>query len=446
MVYKIKVTPKHERETQIQLACKTPIEVSAFHEYQNATQPLPVVRLPVELPIYRMANGRTRTEQLKYIRQHKLTPDFFRAGQENQDAQQAQHDLLDRFSKEGTASIIPIATVLAEGRQTDEILLTSAGVVVNGNRRLAAMRELYASGETAYQGFSHLRCRVLPLSVTDKEIKEIEVRLQMQPETKLPYTWVNEALTIKDLMANGFTKDEIMRDMRMQSAHELDMALQALTHAEIYLKEWRKEPEEYDVVEGAKQLFGDMARLLKNKSGDELELSRRLAFLVEDSSKRMGDRAYAFNFSFGKKSAEVADALAARLDVDLTPATAIKGEGDGTLDVDLEDETEGTSYKSLIDILDDSTRRDEIAEELVAVCESIRSAEQDQKRGQAALKAVRDANTKLLEIDIAIADSTTFSAISAQLDSIIARASKLKQEISAASTKPKASATNEPTL
>ncbi len=215
MIYKIKVTPKHEREAQIALACQNPIEMSAFHEYQNATQPLPVVRLPIELPIYRMANGRTRTDQLKYIRQHKKPSDFFRAGQENQESQQAQHDLLDRFSKEGTASIIPIADVLAEGRQTDEILITSAGVVVNGNRRLAAMRELYAPGEPAYQGFSHVRCRVLPVGVSDKEIKEIEVRLQMQPETKLPYTWVNEALTIRDLMDNGFSKEEIMRDMRM---------------------------------------------------------------------------------------------------------------------------------------------------------------------------------------------------------------------------------------
>lgn len=437
MTYKIKVTPKHERETQIELACKTPIEMSAFHEYQNATQPLPVVRLSIELPIYRMANGRTRTEQIKHIRQHKLATDFFRTGQENQDAQQAQHELLDRFSKEGTASIIPIATVLAEGRQTDEILITSAGIVVNGNRRVAAMRELYASGEPAYQGYSHVRCRVLPVAVSDKEIKEIEVRLQMQPETKLPYTWVNEALTIKDLMANGFTKDEIMRDMRMQTAQELDMALQALTHAEIYLKEWRKEPEEYDAVEGAKQHFGDMARLLKNKSGEELELSRRLAFLVQDSSKRMGDRAYAFNFSFGKKSAEVAEALAVRLDIDLTAPAANNGQTDGELDIDLEDESDGTSYKPLIDLLDDSTRREEIAEELIEVCENIRSAEQDQKRGQAALKAVRDANTKLLEVDIAIADPATYSAITAQLDSVITRATKLKEEVSAASAKPK---------
>lgn len=443
MNYKVKVIPKHERETQIEVACKSPIELSSFHEYQNATQPLPVIRLPIDFPIYRMANGRTRTEQMKYIRQRKLPPDFFRTGQENQDSQQAQHELLDRFSRDGTASIIPIATVLAEGRQTEVLLVTSAGIVVNGNRRLAAMRELYATGEPAYNGYSHVRCQVLPVGILDKEIKEIEIRLQMQPETKLPYTWVNEALTIKDLMANDLTKEEIMRDMRMQTTQELDTALQALAHAEIYLKEWRKEPEEYDAVEGAKQLFGDMARQLKHKSGEELELSRRIAFLVQDTSKRMGDRAYSFNFSFGKKSSEVADALAARLDISLTAPGIQQTASDGALDIDIEDESEGASYKPLIDALDDSTRREEIANELIEVCESIRSTEQDQKRGQAALKAVRDANTKLLEVDIAIADSSTYPAISAQLDSIIVQATKLKKEVSAASAKPTAATLSE---
>jgi hypothetical protein len=435
MTYKIKVTPKHERESQIAKACESPMERSAFHEYQNAAQLLPVVRLPIELLIYRMANGRTRTEQLKYVRQHKLAANYFSNGQENQDTQQAQHVLLDQFSKEGTSSIIPIATVLAEGKQTDPILITSAGVVINGNRRLAAMRELYASPESNYCGFSHVNCRVLPASVTDKEIKEIEVRLQMQPETKLPYTWVNEALTIKDLMANGFSREEVARDMRKEPT-DIDTSLRALTHAEIYLKDWRRQPEEYDLVDGAEQIFSDMARLLKNKAGEELEVSRRVAYVIQDNSKQLGVRAYAFNFSFGKKSAEVAELLAARLGIDLTAPPA-KAENLGEeLEIEIEDETEGASYKPLLDVFDDPARRDEIAEELILVCESVKAAEQDEKRGQAALKAVKDANTRLLELDISTADPATYAAIIAQLDSVISRATKLKEQLATSGGSP----------
>lgn len=442
MVYKIRITPKHEREAQITRSCESSVERTTFHEYQNVPQQLPVVRLPIELPIYRMANGRTRTGQLKYIRQHQIAPHFFTAGQENQDPQQAQHDLLDKFSKEGTTSIEPIAKVLEGGRQTDPLLISSAGIVVNGNRRLAAMRELYATGEPAYQSFSHVNCTVLPASISEKEIKEIEVRLQMQPETKLPYTWVNEALTIKDLSLSGFSQDEIARDMRKQ-VRDVATALQALSHAEIYLKDWRREAEEYDIVEGAQQLFGDMARLLKDKTGDDLELSRRLGFLVQDNSKRMGSRAYNFNFSFGKKSPEVAEALAVRLGVDLTAAPDGEPTPDGDLPVDFEDENEGASYKPLIDLLDDPSRRNEIAEELIAVCDSIASAEQDQKRGQAALKAVKDANTRLLEVDLSTAETGSYAAIAAQLDSVIARALKLKDDVAKLTTPPVVAAKSE---
>jgi hypothetical protein len=427
MKYKVKVTPKHERESNIAAASQSPIERTTFHEYQNAAQQLPVIRVPIELPIYRMANGRTRTEQLKYLRQNALTPTFFSAGQENQEAQQAQHGLLEQFSREGSNSIIPIATILEEGKQTDPILITSSGVVVNGNRRLSAMRELHASGEAQYKTYSHVNALVLPAAISEKEIKEIELRLQMQPETKLPYTWVNEALTISDLMNTGFSREEIATDMR-KTQKEVDVVLQALQHAQIYLKDWKKQPEQYDLVEkGAQQLFMDMAKLLKDKTGEELEVSRRIAFVVQDNSKKMGTRAYDFNFSFGKKSSEVAEALAGRLGLDLT-ATQEDESADG-LEIVIDEDTEGTSFKPLIEALDDSNRREEIAEELIAVCESIKSAEQDEKRGQAALKAIKDANTRLTEVDLSNADATTYKSMLAQLESIIARATKLKELI-----------------
>lgn len=430
MTYKVKITPKHEREEQIAKASENPIERSIFHEYQNSAQQLPVIRIAIDVPIYRMANGRTRTHQLKYIRQHVLAQDFFSKGQENQDAQQAQHDLLDSLSKDGTGSITPIATVLSEGKQTEPILISSAGVVINGNRRLAAMRELYATGQSGYVSFSHINCRVLPAAISDKEIKEIELRLQMQPETKLPYTWVNEALTIKDLLETGFSRDEIALDMR-KPLRDVDAILQALTHAEIFLKDWKKQPEDYDLVEGAQQFFGDMAKLLKDKTGEELEISRRVAYIIQDNSKQLGSRAYSFNFSFGKKSSDVAESLATRLSIDLISPPLTPPTSDESLEIEIDDEGEGVTYKPLIDAFDDPGRREEITEELLSVIESLKAAEQDEKRGQAALKAIRDANTKLMETDIATADTDTYVAMMAQLESVLKRALALKQELEA---------------
>ncbi len=113
-------------------------------------------------------------------------------------------------------------------------------------------------------------------------------------------------------------------------------------------------------------------------------------------------------------------------------------QSDEEIEIEFDDETEGATYKPLIEVLDDPSRRDEIAAELISICESIKSAEQDEKRGQAALKAIKDANTKLLEVDISTAESGTYAAMVSQLDSVIARATKLKEQVANASTQPTA--------
>lgn len=170
-----------------------------FFQFTSGPMELPVVEVELGLPLYRLANYRTQTEQLSHIRSRQLAAGFFRIGQENVTAQQAQHDILVSFAKLGSGeTIIPIYNVLETGRQQSEtLLITGDGVVVNGNRRLAAMRELYQADPQAYASFGSVRAKVLPPGLTAVEIKRIETRLQMTPQTLLPYDWVNEALAIR---------------------------------------------------------------------------------------------------------------------------------------------------------------------------------------------------------------------------------------------------------
>jgi hypothetical protein len=150
---------------------------------------------------------------------------------------------------------------------------------------------------------------------------------------------------------------------------------------------------------------------------------------------------YGFNFSFGKKSSDVAESLATRLSIDLISPPLTTPTSDETLEIEIEDEGEGVTYKPLIDAFDDPARREEITEELLSVIESIKAAEQDEKRGQAALKAIRDANTKLMETDIATADADTYAGMMAQLESVIKRALALKQELEVLGVKSKSPTT-----
>jgi len=93
--------------------------------------------LPIEVPIYRMENFRTFTDQREHTLKEKLKQDYFTAGQEIESVQQAQHELLAALARRGVAdSIVPVIDVLKKEKQREALLITNSGVVVNGNRRL----------------------------------------------------------------------------------------------------------------------------------------------------------------------------------------------------------------------------------------------------------------------------------------------------------------------
>jgi hypothetical protein len=428
-MYKTNTRPLQERKELIEQAVRASKERYSFYEYQNKRHDLPVIRLDINVPVYRMENFRTRTAQMKYVHDHKKPADFFKAAQENESVQQAQHDILVVFAKQGRAvSVSPIIEELETEEQREPLLISAGGIVVNGNRRLAAIRELFTERPNEFRHFSHVDCAVLPFNVTPDEVREIEVRLQMRPETKLPYGWVNESLAIQELLQSG-RKVEHVGDLMNKKKKDVERAARALTEAEIYLKEWLREPGEYQNVEDAEQFFGDLAKALEGKQGEALETSRRIAWALVSNSKTLRRRVYDYNFSFDKRTDEVVSALVDRLGIDLSVEGDDGADDPGDLDVDLEDDNEATSLEPLIDVFDDPAQRQSVTEELIAVCDSILEQDRQGEIGRRALASVQAANSKLQEVDLSKADSATYDAIDTQLHSVMQRANKLKASL-----------------
>jgi hypothetical protein len=301
MSYVVKVLPVHVREQQIAQLVKDTDKHESFHAYQNREHELPVIFVPLELPIYRMANYRTRTAQQSLVRREKKATDFFKQGQENEAAQQAQHDILVKFAETGRkGSVTPIVDVLEIEGQTQSILITSTGVVVNGNRRLAGMRDLYAKSANDHRSFSHVKCMVLPAGVTESEIVEIEIRLQMKQRTELDYDWINECVAIKELRDSGKPIPYLMGMMNKKKS-EIEEAINALTEADLYLSDWLGRAGDYDAIEDAEQLFYDIGINLNAKTGEAQELARRFAWILVDRRGNLKRRVYDFNPMFGKK-------------------------------------------------------------------------------------------------------------------------------------------------
>lgn len=399
-----------------------------FAHFQNKVQTLPVVRLPIGLPIYRMANYRTRAEQLTYIREKNKPSDFFENGQEDQSAQQVQHDILFLFAQRGIGgNVIPIADVLKESSQHEPILITADGVVVNGNRRLSAMREIYNSGK---EEFSHIDCMVLPDYATKDEIREIEVRLQMTPQTLLPYDWICEGIAINELIQMGMPKENVA-DLLRKRPVELENHILALQHAELYLADRLGKPRDYSEVLDKEQMFGDMAKGLKTKEGDDLESSRQIAYILTENSRNLGRRAYDYKGTFGPDSREVIERLARRLDITLSPAQ-VKPNPQLDFDFDFEDDNGNESplsYSPVIDVLKDKSRSEDLADEITDIYDEIRNGRDDRAAGQHALRKIREANTRLMEVDLTRADRGTFEAIRQQLESINSKVTELQTQL-----------------
>lgn len=419
--FKIEVSPGHVREELITKQLATPSGADETYEvFSGVKTELKKVRLPIGLPVYRMANGRTSIEQIQYIKVAEIKdPDFFAKGEEREDAQAAQHEILAKLAREGSESVSVIMKELRDNTQTSPIWITSRGVVINGNRRLAAMRELYAEDSVKFGRYATVECAVLP-ALTPEQIEELEIRLQVAPDFKLPYGWIHDCLLIEKRLRTK-KGEKYVADLLRRKPNDVKAAVAALAEVNIYLKDWKGAPGDYSLVEeNGKQFFYDLPKHLKNKSGVLLEATRRIGWILYDAGD-LGTRLYAYNKIIGEKAADVLKRLASRDDVlvdDEYPESGGSGDGDD-LDVDLGEDTSAPDTDTkVLDALNDEGRREEVASAVIAVCTTMYEAGKTNEQSQSALRTLREIQTRLMEIDLTKAAPDTHHGIAKQLQEI----------------------------
>ncbi|MFE7940272.1 hypothetical protein ACFU46_23295 [Streptomyces griseoincarnatus] len=96
---------------------------------------------------------------------------------------------------------------LREFGQNDPGLVTRHGVLVNGNTRAAALREL---------GEQSMRVGVLPESFTWADINAVELALQLRKDHRRDYSYINRLLAMEEQAALGRTPEQIAKDFRIQ--------------------------------------------------------------------------------------------------------------------------------------------------------------------------------------------------------------------------------------
>lgn len=417
-MFTIKISARAEREAIIIKGVESSTENEEFYEFRNEKYLLPIIRISINIPIYRMENFRTFTDQNEYIAKHNLDPDFFLAGQEMESCQQVQHEILEALARKGKAdSVIPVIEVLSKEKQREPILISSSGVVINGNRRLAGMRALLREDSSAYSEFSHVNCMVLPKDATTEEILDIEAGLQAKPETKLEYDWIGDAQLIHKLQMTGRTTDQIAQKLNRKRT-EIENSLQALMEAELYLNEWVGSPKAYTrIKDDAEQLFKDLPKRLDGKEQNLQDASRVIAWTLFENRDKLNGRVYNYNSAFGKLASDVLDRVTAVLELESAPEE--NDANGGSFDIDLDAGESPDNYDALITALKDGDMKDEVVDALIDVCDSAIEREKGLKSGEAALKAATAAHSKLAGVDLTTALPKTHETIRKQLESII---------------------------
>ena len=278
-----------KRERYIAEHIQSPLETYPVF-YQQKTAFFPLIRVPIELPMYRLENGRTVSKHEEYLAVHpELGADYFERDKNSVEVQEVQHALLldlvkstelDKYFKEQNRQGLP------QNLQRDPLICTPEGFVVNGNRRLCCWRELYYNDKVTYQHFRYVEAVILP--VTDEDaIIELEADLQIAPDIQADYPWHAEALMMqrrRDIQQE--TPSEIAKKFRKGSGKEVERLINMRALAAEYLawrgpefdKRWSKVDENEFAF---RELVDQMSRL---SAPTDKELFKMIGFsLIRDS-------------------------------------------------------------------------------------------------------------------------------------------------------------------
>lgn len=204
------------------------------------------IDVPIEFPLYNIRSGRTHRAQSHWIEQHGQSHDFF-VDPEDEEVQRVQHELLLALINDRG-----LAEDLQRRDQLNPIVLTYDGVIVDGNRRVAALRD---GGEV-----ENAVAVVLPSDATVSEVFETELELQMARETRADYNWVDQALHIR-YGVRELSEQVSSVAVRMNVPQdEVQAILAHLLLVDQYL-EWLGTPEAYHrVPDETEQSFIELAQ------------------------------------------------------------------------------------------------------------------------------------------------------------------------------------------
>lgn len=413
--------PKPARIEEFKKLLASPTGATFRIVFQGRTVDIPIIRVPIELPKYRMANGRTISLQAEYLaRNLDAQSDLFSGDAELWDAQEVQHMLLLQVAKQSDLRKYFEDT---SNKQVEPILLDENGFAVNGNRRLSTWRDLCHADSAKYGHFLYIDIAVLP-HCDEKEIDRLEATLQIEKDIKADYSWDAEAnMMIAKQKRDGFSNKELADLYRMKES-EVQILMDMRAYADEYLR-GRGKPNLWSQVSYHEEAFKKIVSSRQRISGiGSQEVFKQAAFALIDNPDEAGGRLYDTIPAIVESLDQIKEKLQAEFEVkpEVTAASledmfggAPPAAGESSLDIPLAKEIQKPESA-------EKARRI-----IVEVIESQRQLKKDSKSAGYLLDCCAKAQSALTAaVKDGLRPESKLSGVAKQLDQIQAQVEKIR--------------------
>lgn len=177
-------------------------------EWRGTQIHIPVISMPIELLAYNPNTHRIRAQRSTDLaREADLEKDPW-----GHSAQNYLHNLLMGDPADPTKtdpSFTALQDDLKEHGQADPGIITRSGVLINGNTRRAALKQLSAP---------NIRVGVLPPDAGHEDLQSIELSLQLRKDHRRDYSFMNFLLAIDERANSGQAPAKIQKDFRIKAS------------------------------------------------------------------------------------------------------------------------------------------------------------------------------------------------------------------------------------
>lgn len=388
--------------------------------FQGKSMDLPRIRVPIDLPKYRLGNGRTASAQVEYLATHpNARKDLFTGDPELWDAQGIQHDLLLQV---GRQSDLDKYFAEPSNQQVGALILDHDGFVVNGNRRLSTWRDLIANDPTRYAHFGYIDVGILP-HATEKDIDRLEAMLQIEKDIRADYPWDAQAnMMLAKMTRDGTTPAELCHLYKIKDS-DLRELFEMRDYAAEYLKSRGKVDLWSAVSSGQEHTF---RRLVQNRARLDgvarQEMFKEAVFALIDAPETVG-RLY---LAIPELAASL-DKVSDRLFEELAVVGEQEEDGLGDLFGNGTPNNSGIRDAALTKVLQEKTKLGRAREIIADVLESERQLKKDTKKTGYLLDVCAKANAALTAaVKDGLSPESNRKGVNNQLDEIEKRVKQIR--------------------